>query len=292
MSRLLLDVAAGRLRIASLVVAAAMVGAGGAAAVTVTNVVEHLFTPLNDGTAAAPIDFNLLADGSYDFDDAYYDALSGDDFVYLPNMATVDAGNPWDYSKTFNASSGNDVVQGGDGNDIISGGDGNDRLFGAAGDDRLVGSSGDDILAGGDGEDKLTGSSGRDIFVFTDTEIGTTRLGEHDTITDFKQGEDKIDISALYDGGMFGGVHSGSATQAANATGYKVYFFTENGKTWIMGDTNGVAGAEFAIELSGSYKLKGADFVANQSFVSSQAQWAAATGGLDYIQHHQEDYFL
>ena len=49
MSRLL-DLAAGRLRIASLVVAAAMVGAGGAAAMTVTTVADSSPTPTVSAT--------------------------------------------------------------------------------------------------------------------------------------------------------------------------------------------------------------------------------------------------
>jgi len=203
--------------------------------VAVNNVVEHLFTPGSDGTEAAPIDFNLLPDGSYDFDGAQYDALAGDDWVILPDEGVVDAGNPWDYGRTFSAGAGNDVILGGDGDDIISGGDGNDWLFGADGDDRLVGSAGNDILAGGDGSDKLTGSSGKDIFIFTPSESGTTRLGEHDTITDFKQGEDKIDISALFTAGTYAGIKNGALTGNA-ASQYKVDYFTELGKTWVTGD--------------------------------------------------------
>ncbi|MEP6762069.1 MAG: hypothetical protein ABJA93_12000, partial [Sporichthyaceae bacterium] len=49
MSRLL-DLAAGRLRVASLVVAAAMVGAGGAAAIAVTTVADSSSTPTVSST--------------------------------------------------------------------------------------------------------------------------------------------------------------------------------------------------------------------------------------------------
>ena len=256
----------------------------------VTNVVEHLFTPGNDGTAGAPIDFNTLPDGAYDFDGAQYDALAGDDYVYLPNLATVDAGNPWDYSRTFNASAGNDVVQGGDGNDSVSGGDGDDRLFGGDGDDRLVGSSGNDILGGGDGADKLTGSSGRDIFIFTDSELGTTKLGEHDVITDFQQGTDKIDISALYDGGTYNGLKNG-ALSGTVANAYKVGYYSASGKTWLEGDVTGDGVADWVIEMSGSYKLKGSDLVVGPSIIESVAAWNSATGGLNWLQHHQDDFF-
>lgn len=262
--------------------------------VDVENVVEHLFTPGNDGTTASPIDFNALPAGAYDYDGAQYNALSGDDYVILPDLATSALpGHAWDYNQTFSAGAGNDVIQGGDGNDIVSGGDGNDTLFGGDGDDRLVGAAGDDIIGGGDGSDKLTGSSGDDIFVFTDSELGTTRAGEHDTITDFKQGEDKIDLSALYDGLAFGGIKAGTAGQALTVTDYKAIYFYEAGKTWIMGDTDGVAGADFAIELSGKFKLKGSDLVVTDSIISDQSQWHDATGGsLSWLQHHQDNYFV
>jgi len=259
--------------------------------VTVTNIVEHLFTPNNDGTAGTPIDFNALPDGAYDFDGAQYDALAGNDFVYLPNLATVDAGNPWDYNRTFNASAGNDVVQGGDGNDIVSGGDGNDTLFGADGDDRLVGSSGNDILGGGDGSDKLTGSSGKDIFIFTDSELGTSKLGEHDVITDFQQGTDKIDISALYDGGTYNGLKAGALSGTA-ANAFKVGYYSSGGKTWLEGDVDGNGTADWVIEMSGSYKLKGSDIVVGPSVIATEGAWHTATGGgLNWLQHHQDDYF-
>ena len=71
---------------------------------------------------------------------------------------------------------------------------GNDTLVGGAGNDALSGGDGNDILSGGDGSDKMTGGDGRDIFIFTESAIGTTRDGEHDVITDFQRGSDRIDL--------------------------------------------------------------------------------------------------
>lgn len=42
---------------------------------------------------------------------------------------------------------------------------------------------------GGKDEDQMTGGTGKDIFVFE-------RSG-HDTVTDFRDGEDRIDVSRL-----------------------------------------------------------------------------------------------
>ena len=61
---------------------------------------------------------------------------------------------------------------------------------GGDGDDRLRGASGDDTLTGGAGDDTLTGYAGDDTFVFGPNH------GD-DTITDFNECEDAIDLSAF-----------------------------------------------------------------------------------------------
>ena len=67
-------------------------------------------------------------------------------------------------------------------NDVITGDDGINDLNGYNGNDRLNGGLGDDVLTGG---------SGNDRFVFTDLAFG------QDTITDFTNGQDKLDFTAL-----------------------------------------------------------------------------------------------
>ena len=113
---------------------------------------------------------------------------------------------------------GDDVLRGGGGNDALygdttladtvggddtlEGGEGNDSLFGGAGDDVLRGGAGDDRLEDGDGEDIATGGAGVDTFVISastsETEAGSTTLALADhalVITDFEDGEDKIDLT-------------------------------------------------------------------------------------------------
>ncbi|MEO5772955.1 MAG: calcium-binding protein [Sphingomicrobium sp.] len=258
-------------------------GSGSSATTTFTinvaNQVEHLFTGGNDGSAAAPVNFNLLADGAFDFDGFQYLAGGGDDFVILPNLASVDNGNPWDYTKTFDAGAGNDVVQGGNGNDLISGGDGADRLFGGSGTDRLDGGLGNDVLVGGAGADVLSGSSGNDVFVFTASDRGTKASSPHDVITDFQHG-DLIDLSALYSTHAIGWLRGGKASMGSSLTNYDVIWYSTGGKTYVVGDCDGVAGADFAIELTGTQKLTSADFI------TSQAQWHSEYGA--YQQLHQD----
>ena len=85
---------------------------------------------------------------------------------------------------------GEDELYGGDGSDSLYGGEGNDELYGGAGRDRLYGGDGDDTIEGGARGDVLTGGAGDDTFVYAP---GDGR----DTITDFTDGEDTIDLSAF-----------------------------------------------------------------------------------------------
>jgi Ca2+-binding RTX toxin-like protein len=67
---------------------------------------------------------------------------------------------------------------------------GDDHLDGGKGKDRLSGGAGNDLLKGGAGNDKLTGGSGQDSFVFQ-------KNGGSDTVTDFRNGHDRIDARGL-----------------------------------------------------------------------------------------------
>ena len=90
---------------------------------------------------------------------------------------------------------GSDYAFGQGGNDRLFGGYGSDSLWGATGNDVLFGGSGNDRLSGGEGQDTLTGGAGADVFVF-DRPPATT-AAEVDTITDFTNGVDKINLATL-----------------------------------------------------------------------------------------------
>ncbi|MFG5040915.1 type I secretion C-terminal target domain-containing protein [Vibrio cholerae] len=116
-------------------------------------------------------------------------------------LANVDAKTMHDYitnhKQEFDSSSirdADDQLFGGEGNDILFGQGGNDSLDGGVGKDTLYGGSGNDILIGGLGNDILTGGSGDDLFKWVDGDLD----GSTDRITDFKIGEDKIDLSDLF----------------------------------------------------------------------------------------------
>ncbi|MEY8798767.1 hypothetical protein AB9K35_00260, partial [Leisingera sp. XS_AS12] len=80
-----------------------------------------------------------------------------------------------------------DALYGGKGNDTLKGGTGNDLLLGRLDNDVIAGGKGRDTLKGGKGDDFLTGGFGADTFVFG-------RDHGNDTITDFGQGNDLIEI--------------------------------------------------------------------------------------------------
>ena len=91
---------------------------------------------------------------------------------------------------TINGQQDNDLIFAGTDNDTLSGGNGVDTLLGQAGNDNLAGDNGDDLLNGGSGNDTLRGCRGSDRFVLAST-------NGSDTISDFKDGQDLIQLSGL-----------------------------------------------------------------------------------------------
>ena len=77
-----------------------------------------------------------------------------------------------------------------DADDFIFLGGGHDTIVGDRGHDTLDGGAGDDTLIGGAGNDSLWGGTGADTFVFA--------AGHgNDTIKDFTDGDDAIDLTAF-----------------------------------------------------------------------------------------------
>ena len=131
------------------------------------------------------------------------DELTEDMFVLADASVTLTG---TDGADRLRGGAGNDTLSGGDGNDILHGYQGDDTLEGGAGDDSIFGYEGDDIIVGGAGDDNLfgdgvygddvhtdgtpTGETDNDTFVFAPG-------GGNDTIYDFTDGEDAIDLTAF-----------------------------------------------------------------------------------------------
>ena len=126
------------------------------------------------------------------------------------------------------------------GNDRLLGGEGNDKLEGGAGDDALMGEEGDDTLDGGADDDVLYGGSGEDTFVFQASH-GT------DTILDFTDGDDTIDLSALTD-----------------ITGFSDLTITQDGTTAVI-DLSSQGGGTIRLDDTAVSDLDAADFTFDDS---------------------------
>jgi parallel beta-helix repeat protein len=160
----------------------------------------------------------------------------------------------------LNGGNGHDYIEGGGGDDVLRGKNGNDVLIGGDGNDQLFGGNGDDVLFGGMGTDILHGGRGKDTFVFTN--IAESRPGQgRDSIEDFTQGEDKIDVSridAIAGGSNDAFVFIGTA--AFTAAGQLRQF--ESGKGIIVeGDVTGDGKADFQIAVQTQVALTHEDFI-------------------------------
>lgn len=165
----------------------------------------------------------------------------------------------------LNGFGGHDRLIGGYGNDTLNGGDGNDTLLGGDGKDVLIGGNGDDLLIGGDDRDVLTGGAGRDVFRFERTGDSPALASLRDQITDFRQGEDKIDLSAIDASIRTWGDQAfsliGKDARFTDAGQLRFSFQKIDGKefTVVEGTTNGWL-ADFSVAIAGYHWLNAGDF--------------------------------
>jgi len=164
------------------------------------------------------------------------DSLSGGN-----DNDTLDGG---DGNDSLDGGNHNDILRGGAGNDILSGGNHNDTLEGGTGNDTLDGGNQTDWLNGGAGNDVMTGGNQADFFVFGE-------IGGADRITDFKRGDDKIDLS-LIDAIAGGGDNAFSFIGAAAFSGVagQLRSYTQGSDKFLAGDVNGDGVADFTIQTN------------------------------------------
>ncbi len=153
----------------------------------------HLNTTVNGNTLISTI----LGSNSFqtEIQGISIGQLQASDFIFDTstqgnNISDSDGGFP--NSSDLFGGFGNDTINGNESDDDVFGNAGNDILNGGTGNDELFGEVGDDTLNGGPGNDTLTGGAGEDIFVYQ-----RSGEGSFDTITDFTEGEDLIDVSSV-----------------------------------------------------------------------------------------------
>lgn len=146
----------------------------------------------------------------------------------------------------FNTSTAGLSQTGTSSSDVLFGGLGNDTLDGGFGNDQLLGGSGADILIGGASNDQLTGGNGNDNFTYNARGFGA------DTVLDFTQGQDRIDLSAI-------GIAEFSALQP---------FITQSGLDTVI--TLTYNGAPETITLRGIQpgQLSASDFIFNTALTA------------------------
>jgi Ca2+-binding RTX toxin-like protein len=149
--------------------------------------------------------------------------------------------------------------------DILTGDAKDNVIDGKGGKDVINGGAGNDTIIGGAGYDTLTGGTGQDVFVFRSVaEIGD-RPGARDVVTDFKSGEDKLDLSGIDANTKLTGNQDFQFLATENSsftkTAGELAWHTSGDRTIIQGDVNGDGVHDFELELTGKVALKASDFI-------------------------------
>ena len=131
-------------------------------------------------------------------------------------------------------------------------------------DNQLTGNSGANTLIGLAGNDTLTGGLGNDTFKYDSTGESGIGVGLRDIITDFVQGQDRIDLAAIdansgvNDNQAFSFIGTAAFTAAAQAR-----YFYEGGNTVLelnVGGANSLT-VDMQIQLTGQFSLLPADLI-------------------------------
>jgi Ca2+-binding RTX toxin-like protein len=140
------------------------------------------------------------------------------------------------------------------GKNVLDGKAGDDTLTGAIGNDTLKGGDGNDTLTGGIGADNLTGGKGADRFVYETVADSGVKANKEpiDVITDFKPGEDLIDLTAF-------GLTSITVVANAFSAGGSAEALLKAGILSL--DLGGDGTSDFDIAMSGLKSILDTDFI-------------------------------
>ena len=119
------------------------------------------------------------------------------------------------------------------------------------------------MIAGTGGADPLLGGGGADVFAMLALRDSTAGAAGRDTIGDLSEIEgDLIGLSGIDANTAVGGDQAFTFIGAAAFSGVgQVRAEVVGGNTIVSGNVNAVLGADFAITLTGSHALTGANFI-------------------------------
>lgn len=166
-----------------------------------------------------------------------------------------------------------DWAEGDQKSNLLWGLSGDDTLFGGSGHDTLQGGSGTDYLAGGDGDDKLVGGSGDDVF-------GFDLDWDHDTVTDFQDSLDRLDLSTT-------GLTFEQLTLTSNGNDTEISDGNGNVITLSDVDVSRISEADFIFQ-AGEDRYVNVEGVIGSAFAdviygSSTGSWFEGGGGDDSL---------
>lgn len=136
-----------------------------------------------------------------------------------------------------------------------------ENIIGSKYNDKLTGSSVNNEFVGSSGSDKLTGGAGSDTFTYKALTDSQVTASKRDTITDFKSGADKIDLSAL-DANTVTTTNDKFTTLISSTANFSTAGQLQLKNGVLYGNTDTDATAEFAIALTGVKSLTMTDFIA------------------------------
>lgn len=140
----------------------------------------------------------------------------------------------------------------------IMGTDGSEIVNGTSGADIINAMGGSDLINGGGGADRLTGGGGPDRFVFD-----SAANADGDVITDFTIYSDRLDLRGIDADTGRNGSQKFTWIDTAEFTGQagQLREYSQDGRHYIAGDTNGDRIADFRIELMNVTNLTPTDFL-------------------------------
>jgi Ca2+-binding RTX toxin-like protein len=230
----------------------------------------HFGNDYIDGGSSSDIMFGGRGNDWYIIDDRGDKVRELKDLPFNPSLDTIESGNlsldlgSFKYIERAALTGDRDLrLWGSADDDYLIGNEGDNLISGRAGTDAMRGNGGSDTLYGGSGRDVMTGGNEDDRFLFRNWRESEKRAP--DQITDFKPGEDRIDVRAVDANSLSAGNAAFRLLSARDADfsgqAGELRWFHSGTTTVIQGDVTGDGVADLVIRLNGKVILTSGDFV-------------------------------